>query len=202
MFRKIEKKQVLESLSRHKDVTIDFLNQIKRIPKEILENKGTDLAEKAITMSQEVDSDLHAHKAFLRLSVSPHGILFAKSDKMKHYNEEVLLKFFQKRFPRLIILFESNRGVFTVNQDSILVVPNIPLEEVLKELEEQLPLNPLLTDLNEKNYHKLWECFAQSQIIQGRRTSKQAVSLSKKWRRAVAEDRSPKKLDEFFETPS
>ncbi|MFX1283953.1 MAG: hypothetical protein ACFFB5_09870 [Promethearchaeota archaeon] len=51
MFRKIERNKVLESLSRHKDVTVDFLDQIKRIPKEILENKGSNLAEKAITMS-------------------------------------------------------------------------------------------------------------------------------------------------------
>lgn len=117
---------------------------------------------------------------------------------MKHYNEEPLLKFFQKRFPSLIILFESNRGVFTIDQDSILVVPNMPLEEVLRELEEELPLNPLLTDLNGKYYHELWESFAQSQIIQGRNFSKQVMNLSKRWRKTVAEDKSPKKLNDFL----
>ncbi|MHA2245432.1 MAG: DUF4130 domain-containing protein [Candidatus Hodarchaeales archaeon] len=200
MYRKIEKKKVLDSLSRHKDVTTDFLNQIKHIPKEILENKGNDLARKAVTMSQEVDSDLHAHKAFLRFSVSPYGILYAKSDKMNHENEETLLQFFQNRFPTFIVLFESNRGVFTLTHDLILMTINMPIEKVLKEFEEKLPLNPMLTDLNEKNYEELWKCFAQSQIIQGRRTSKQIVNLSKKWRGTVAEETSPKKLDVFFKS--
>ena len=199
MFRKIEKKQVLDSLSRHKDVTMEFLKQIKGIPKKILENVGTDLAKKAVAMSREVDSDLHEHKAFLRLSVSPHGILYAKSDKMKHYNEEELLKFFQRRFPTFIVLFESNRGVFTIGYDSILIVTDMPLAKVLKEFEEKLPVNPLLNDLNEKNYRELWKSFAQSQIIHGRKASKQVVNLSKKWRQTVAEDQpSTIELDEFF----
>ncbi len=199
MFRKIEKKQVLDSLSRHKDVTIEFLNQIGDIPKDILENVGTDLAKKAVAMSREVDGDLHEHKAFLRLSVSPHGILFAKSDKMRHYNEEKLLRFFQSRFPSFIFLFESKRGTFTIDDNSCPLFTNRPLKKVLKELEETLPVNPLLIDLNEKNYQELWVSFAQSQIIKGRRTSKQIISLSKKWRRTVAEDQTTlKKLDEFF----
>ncbi|MFX0050575.1 MAG: DUF4130 domain-containing protein [Candidatus Hodarchaeota archaeon] len=199
MFKKIEKKMVLDSLSRHKDVTSDFLRQIERIPKEILENLGTDLAKKAIRMSQEVDSDLHAHKAFLRLSVSPHGILYAKSDKMKHYNEESLLRFFQTRFPNLIIVFESHRGVFTLDHNSSIISINLPLKSVLSQLEEKLPANPLLDGLNEKNYEDLWKSFAQSQIIKGRDTSKQLENLSKRWRNTVAEDNSKvKKLDEFL----
>ncbi|MFX0174441.1 MAG: DUF4130 domain-containing protein [Candidatus Hodarchaeota archaeon] len=199
MFKKIEKKQVLNSLSRHKDVTSDFLRQIERIPKEILENIGTDLAKKAVRMSQEVDSDLHAHKAFLRLSVSPHGILYAKSDKMKHYNEGSLLRFFQTRFPNLIVVFESHRGVFTLDRNSSVISINLPLKSVLTELEAKFPANPLLDGLNEKNYEDLWKSFAQSQIIQGRDTSKQLENLSKRWRNTVAEDRSKvKKLDEFL----
>jgi hypothetical protein len=199
MFKKIEKEMVLDSLSRHKDVTSDFLKQIERIPKEILENFGTDLAKKAVSMSQEVDSDLHAHKAFLRLSVSPHGILYAQSDKMKHYNEESLLRFFQTRFPTLIVVFKSHRGVFTIDHNLNLTTTDMPLEKVLMQLEEKLPVNPLLNGLNEKNYEDLWKSFAQSQIIHGRETSKQLENLSKKWRRTVAEDKSKaKKLDEFL----
>jgi hypothetical protein len=160
MFKKIEKGLVLDSLSRHKDVTSDFLKQIERIPKEILENIGSDLAKKALRMSQEVDSDLHAHKAFLRLSVSPHGILYAKSNKMKHYNEESLLRFFQTRFPTLIVMFESHRGVFMIDHKQNLVTTTRPLEKALAQLEEKLPVNPLLNGLNEKNYEELWKSFA------------------------------------------
>ncbi|MFX0183097.1 MAG: DUF4130 domain-containing protein [Candidatus Hodarchaeota archaeon] len=199
MFKKIEKRLVLDSLSRHKDVMSDFLKQIERMPKEILENIGTDLAKKAVRMSQEVDSDLHAHKAFLRLSVSPHGILYAKSCKMKHYNEELLLKFFQTRFPTLIVMFESHRGVFMIDHNQNLVTTDIPLEKILAQLEEKLAVNPLLNGLNEKNYEELWKGFARSQIIQGRETLKQLENLSKRWKNTVAEDNSKvKKLDDFL----
>jgi hypothetical protein len=67
MFRKIVKKDVLKSLSRHKDISTEFFEKIKSIEKVILENVGTDLAKKAVSMSREVDGDLHEHKAFLRL---------------------------------------------------------------------------------------------------------------------------------------
>ena len=199
MFRTIKKKEVLNSLSRHRDITPDFFRQIKEIPNEILENVGTELAKKAVAMSQMVDSDLHSHKAFLRLSVSPHGILYAKSNEMKHHNEEALVKFFQNRFPTFIILFESQRGVFSIDHNNCLIRIKKTLKTVLQELEKELPVNSLLTDLNGKNYQELWESFAQSQIIKGRGSSKQLSRLSKRWKRTVAEDRKIcKQLDDFF----
>ncbi|UCE12617.1 MAG: DUF4130 domain-containing protein, partial [Candidatus Heimdallarchaeota archaeon] len=163
---------VLDSLSRHKNVTTEFLRQINGIPKGILENLGTDLAKKAVAMSREVDGDLHRHKAFLRPSVSPHGILYAKLYKMNHHNEKLLLKFFLERFPDFIVIFESKRGVFIKDQNSYDLITDRSLDEVLEELEKKRPINPLFKELNGKNYQELWESFAQSQIIQGRRISK------------------------------
>ena len=189
----------MNSLSRHTDITPEFFRQIERISKEILENVGTELAKKAVAMSQQVDSDLHSHKAFLRLSVSPHGIVYAKSDEMKHYNEKKLIKFFHDRFPTLYILFESRRGVFIIDQNHRIYTTKNPLESVLQELEKELPLNPLLRNLNDGNYQELWQSFAQSQIIKGRGSSKQLIRLSKKWKRTVAEDRTTNmQLDDYF----
>jgi hypothetical protein len=199
MFRVIKKKEVLTSLARHKEITSDFLNQINEMPKEILENVGTEQAKKAVAMSQKVDSDLHSHKAFLRLSVSPHGILYAKSDKMEHHNEKTLVQFFHDRFPTFIILFESKRGVFSIEKDRRVTVTKKSLESVLQFLENKLPLNPLLRHLNEGNYQELWESFAQSQIIRGRGSSNQLKRLSKNWKRTVAEDKIiSKQLDDYF----
>lgn len=193
------KKDVIDSLSRHKDVSNAFLEKIKQISKEILENVGSDIARKAVSMSWEVNGDLHEHKAFLRLSISPHGILYAKLNKMKHYNEIPLLDFFKKRFPTFIILFESNRGVFATDQNLSILTANLSLEEALKECEEKLPIDPLLLDLNEDNYQNLWENFAQSQIIHKRKSAKQVISLSKKWRNTVPIDKSSSRsLDVFF----
>jgi hypothetical protein len=199
LYRTIKKKKILDSLVRHKDISLEFLRQVEEIPKEILENVGTDQAKKAVAMSQEVDSDLHSHKAFLRLSVSPHRILFGKSDEMKHHNEATLVKFFQRRFPTFVILFESRRGVFSVDQNNTVFSTKQHLDKVLKELEKELPIDPLLTNLNEKNYQELWQSFAQSQIIKGRGRSKHLLSLSKKWKSTVAEDRTTcHQLDEFL----
>jgi len=198
MIRRVKQKEVINSLARHKDITDEFLTQIKNIPKDILENLGTDLAKKAVAMSREVNGELHSFKAFLRLSVSAHGILYTKLERMKHSNEKPLLQFFKKRFPEFIILFESDRGVFTIDQNSLLVTKR-SLEDVVKEIEEKLPKNPLLNDLNGKNYQDLWESFAQSQLIPERKTSRQILNLSKKWRRAVAVDKvTARSLEEFF----
>jgi hypothetical protein len=200
MFRKITKKQVLKSLSRHKDITTDFLNEVNAIPKEILENLGNDLAKKAISMSREVDGDLYNHKAFLRLYVSPHGILYAKLDKMKHYNEKLLLKFFKKRFPTFNILIESKRGIFRTDRSLSAQSENLSLEEALKELENKLPIDPLLINLKEGNYQELWESFARSQIINERKDSKAIINLSNKWKTRVTIERpNIKKLDDFFD---
>jgi hypothetical protein len=199
MFRKIKRNSVLDSLSRHNDITSEFLNTVKRIPKEILENLGTEDAKIAVSMSREVDNDLHEHKAFLRLSVSPHGILFAKLEKMKHYNEESLLKFFKTRFPMFLLLFESKRGVFTISHNSSILCTKQSLESVLSEFEEKLPIDPLLLDLKEGNYEELWESFARSQLIQERKTSNPVISLSKRWKNTVPINKSVvKSLDEFI----
>ncbi|MFX0209133.1 MAG: hypothetical protein ACFFDT_24330, partial [Candidatus Hodarchaeota archaeon] len=112
---------------------------------------------------------------------------------------KALVQFFHERFPTFIILFESKRGVFSFDQYNNIYATKKPLESVLQELEKDLPVNPLLSHLNEGNYQELWESFAQSQIIEGRASSKQLIKLSKKWKRTVAEDRIvSRQLDEYF----
>ncbi len=199
MFRKIERKNVLDLLSRHRNITSEFLDKVKGIPKEILENLGTEDAKKAVSMSREVESDLHAHKAFLRFSISPYGLLYAKLEKMRHFNEEELLKFFKTRFPMFILLFESKRGVFLTDHNSSILRIKRPLETVLSELEKELPLNWLLLDLKEGNYEEIWKSFAKSQIIKGKKASNPVINLSKKWKSTVPENKSiVKSLDKFI----
>ncbi|MFW9855190.1 MAG: DUF4130 domain-containing protein [Candidatus Thorarchaeota archaeon] len=198
MYGKIERKEVLDSLSRHKDITEEFLNRVKSIPKVILENVGTKIAKRAVAMSREVDADLHSHKAFLRPSISKHGILYAKTNEMDHRNEEELLLFFKKRFPKFIIVLESQRGTFWITTSSRVLSTDQSLCEVLRELEDSLPEVPFLRDLSDKNYQLLWENFAQSQIIGGRRPSKRMKALTKKWDNTVPKERTFASLDAFF----
>jgi hypothetical protein len=199
MFRRIDRKEVLNSLSRHKDITEEFLSRVKTIPKAILENVGTEVARKAVTMSREVDADLHSHKAFLRLSISKHGILYAKTNKMSHRNEEELLFFFNRRFPLFVILIESHRGTFVIKKYPMVSTTNQSLNEALRDLEESLPELPLLNDLNGKDYRELWESFAQSQIIKGREPLKQMRNLEKRWKNTVPKDKTKRTLDSYFD---
>ena len=202
MIRRIHKKKVIEALSRHKEVNNKFLEEVKALSKEILENIGNPLAKRAVRMSREVEADLHSHKAFLRLSLSPHGILFASSRKMIHKNETPFLHFLKKRFPLFIILFESNRGVFIIDHSNRVKIAKNDLKHVLKEYELKLSLNPLLQDLTDANYHELWEYFAKSQLIQGKKDSSSILDLSRKWETKVTvKSSNSKQLDEFLNYP-
>lgn len=199
MLRYIHRKEVLENLKRHRNMNPKLLSKIKDIPAHILENLGSDLAKKAVSMSREVEGDLYGHKAFLRFNISPHGILYAESKKMVHHNEESLLIFFKKRFPTLTILFKSNRGVFALINDSTVVHSDLSLNEALLELETILPLDPISEDLQKGNYHDLWRNFAKSQIISNRKVSKQIISLSKKWNDSITvEEQHSQSLDSFL----
>jgi hypothetical protein len=199
MFRKIEKKKVLSSLSRHKAITNDFIQEVTSIPRDVLENVGSDLAKKAVSMSWEVDGDLHQQKAFLRFSVSSHGVLYAKTSKMEHKNEKELLIFFKNRFPLFIILIESRRGVFYIDNKLKIKRSDLPLNETLKLLETERPEQEMIQDLKGKDFQELWRNFAQSQIIEGREESQQIRNLSKKWKNVVPIDKTRKKsLDEYL----
>ena len=199
MFRKIEKKQILKSLSRHMDITDEFYQQVTGISVDILENVGSDLAKRAISMAQEVDGDLHEHKAFLRFSISSHGILFAKIDKMKHKNEEAFLLFFKKRFPTFLILIESKRGVFYIDQEFRVKKSAFSLLKALSAFEAKLPKNKLLENLKDDEVNGLWKSFAQSQIIQGKKDSIQVKNLSKKWENVIPDNPSRRRsLEEYF----
>lgn len=199
MQRFIYKDEVISSLKRHQQITPEYIRKIQRIPMQVLENVGTDLAKEAVALSREVDSDLHAHKAFLRLSISPHGIIYARLDKMKHKNEKPLLEFYSERFPIFIVLFGSKRGVFAAKNGTTLISEKGTLEETLKKLESKLPLDPLLTELKNQNHEELWNKFAKSQLIKGAPTSSQMKSLARKWKNTVAkEDSKSNSLEKYL----
>ncbi|MHA2295104.1 MAG: DUF4130 domain-containing protein [Candidatus Hodarchaeales archaeon] len=199
LFKKIEKKKVINSLSMHESVTDEILAKIKDIPAGILENLGNNLAKRAVKLAREVDSELHGQKAFLRLSISPHGILHAKIT-VKHEIEEEIIHYYTERFPMFTVLLESKRGVFAGRKDHPVFVARVSLEDALEELEEKYPKDPLLEDLSDGDYQELWESFARSQIIKGKRPSKRILNLSNKWKQhKVTVMSSPtSKLVNFF----
>ena len=192
-------REVIDSLSRHSQISPKLLSKIKQIPPRRLENLGSDLAKEAVSMSREVEGDLHSHKAFLRFNISPHGILFAESEKMQHFNEAPLLKFFKNRFPTFVILFKSKRGTFALINNLDIIQTKLSMIEALNELENALPFDPILGELQGGNFHELWQSFASSQIIPNKKVSKQILSLSKKWQQNITVAKSHSKpLEEFF----
>lgn len=155
---------MLVLLPKHANMTEKLMKRIKETNKMFLENKGNDLSILAIKMYREIAREIHANTAFLRLSISPHGILYAKLD-VEHRVEEDILLFFTDRFPVFVILLESRNRIYSAKNGEILGVMGGKLEEAVLKWESELPVNPLVSDLDIGDYEVLWENFARSQDI-------------------------------------
>lgn len=200
MFRKIDKKEVISSLKRYKGISKEFIRKVSLLPQKILENLGNELALKAVKMSRDVDADLHAHKAFMRFQVSPNGILYASTNKMKHNNERALIRFFKERFPTFVILFESSRGVYAGLDENTIVHAKFSLSEALGEFENKLPIDPVLEELSEGDYEELWKHFAHSQLIQSRKELPSIINLDKRWNHQVTRKAPKRTLEQFLQS--
>jgi len=199
MIRQLRRKDMLALLAKHSGMTEKLMTQIIETRKTLLENKGNDLSSLALRMYREVVREIHANTAFLRLSISPHGILHAKID-VKHRVEEDILLFFSERFPVFVILLESRDRVFSAKNGKILGTEEVNLEESVLRWEELLPVNPLVADLDIDDYEVLWENFARSQDIKTKHRVKKKEWKFRYWKntRVSLDPTNRSKLTDFF----
>ena len=98
------------------------------------------------------------------------------------------------------MLFGSKRGVFAAKNGTALILEKGTLEETLEKLEAELPLDPLLTVIENQNHKELWKKFAKSQLIEGAQTLSQMKSLERKWKNTVAKNGSKNhSLDKYLD---
>lgn len=195
-----DKKSILWFLSLNSEVDKEFIEQVKKEPKVILENKGSDLAKTAYNKAMEVGKEIHAFKGFLRFDVSSHGILHTDV-KLKHKVEPVLLRFFSKRFPSFTIMISSPKGIFVKMPrfQTIKFYADFSKGDILRSLEEKLPKREELSfDLDA---NKLWKEFYSSQYISERENKRLFnKTIPKKYRKnSLINDQNllMKRLDEF-----
>jgi probable DNA metabolism protein len=188
-------------LKRNVDSTEELVEYVEKEGEELLEALTTEMARKAYRFAREVGSEIHRMKSFTRLKFTRSGILYGKLEN-KHDIEDVVVRFFARRFPDFVIVLESWRGCYICGKNFDRVVF---ADEELKEVVERLDKSMIgKMDLEQiGDLEKIWEEFYNSQYINSRKNLKLfGKSIPKKyhtWERDNAERTlGCKKLDEFM----
>ncbi|MFQ6124491.1 MAG: DUF4130 domain-containing protein [Candidatus Heimdallarchaeota archaeon] len=184
---------------------MEFIEQVSREDPEFFENLATDIAKKAEKLAKDVSREAYKVRAFTRLNLSRHGILFAAIEP-KYHVEDLVVKWFWKRFPQFVIALESKlkRGVFLFGPGfSDVIFTKAPLKEVIEDLESRLPIKPLLEEVAEFS-ERIWQKYYAFQYVPSRKNLKLFLKFLprkyQKWKGLVTEASfGNRRLDEFFQ---
>ncbi|MFX0198961.1 MAG: DUF4130 domain-containing protein, partial [Candidatus Hodarchaeota archaeon] len=102
----MKKKDILDRLRRSQKCSKEFIEQVSQENPEYLENITSDIAKIANKLARDVSREAYKVRAFTRLNLSRHGILFATIEPLYHV-EDLVVKWFWKRFPQFVIALES-----------------------------------------------------------------------------------------------
>ncbi|MBU0952985.1 MAG: DUF4130 domain-containing protein [Nanoarchaeota archaeon] len=113
-------------------------------------------------LADEVTAEIKGMTTYLRFQINPHGIFFASCDPL-HAIEELVLDHFLRRFTGVFVALETPRGSF-LGRDGVIEQFSEPLPHLLGELEQVLPLHPILSRLTSGD-PVIWASFSQAQNI-------------------------------------
>lgn len=187
--------------TKHKDFDLKLFDYVRKQDRQKTLNLLTKESRKLYRLHREVCTCLHLKKGFIRFKLSKKGILYAKTF-IEHNIEHELLRFFHSRFPIFYVIIENKNKCFCVNNKGEINIISKPLSKVINNLEEELPDNNLLIDLDfEEN---IWETYYDSQFIKERRNLKlMQKMMPKKYRdKGMAETNislRTRKLNEFID---
>ncbi len=169
--KKTESLQDMElSLARyHKNYSERLWAELMRLPAEIVRAKCHPVARRLSNMHREVWADYHRACAFSRLSVDKHGILYGKIET-EHDIGRLVIRFFMQRFPVLVVALE-NRSETLVAEEGKVRRYKKKLKDVLCDLRCRLPVNELVSDIEEFD-ERTWEDYYNTQSIVQRRNKK------------------------------
>ena len=127
--------------------------------------QGTKEARELYNLHSQVMGEVNKLACYLRLNISPNGILFVEHTP-EHRVEDLVVRHFRYRFPTYTIVMGSRRGIFVGDKEGIVRL-NEPLGLVLDRLQEERGVDPILKELKETD-DEIWEAFYQSQFVKQR----------------------------------
>ncbi|MFH1055528.1 MAG: DUF4130 domain-containing protein [Candidatus Altiarchaeota archaeon] len=156
---------VFDLVRRHREFDQRLCDAVAKQDPSLVENCATSESRKLYEMQRSVLRCMHLKKGFMRLKISEHGILYAKTN-LEHDVADLILNHFHNRFPTFHIALEHDKVTDVIQPDGRIIRYNLPLTEVLPTLESKLPRNPTLNELS--NDEGLWETYYDSQQIMER----------------------------------
>lgn len=151
----------------HKNFNHHLFEDVSKQDYNLVKNITTFEAKKLYRMHNEVCNLVHLKKGFMRFKISKHGILYTKTE-LAHNVVWFLLRFFKERNPMFVIVIEVNN--FTYVNDGKILKYRDNVDHVVKSLENVLPLNELLLDID--NDDTIYREFFNSQNIKQRKNIK------------------------------
>lgn len=147
---------------RHQDFDEKLVWRIACEPPQLVAVQATQDSRKLYNLFNQVMTEVNRLTCYLRLTINPRGILHATHTPL-HQVEDLLVSHFLYRFPRYVIVLDSKRGVFIGRNRTITRSPH-PFAQVLHDLEDELPLDPILEELKDTD-DDVWEAFYKSQVV-------------------------------------
>jgi probable DNA metabolism protein len=198
MDKKIYKEEIFNLAKRHKDYNSIMHEKINQEEISIIKSCATKEARELYLMEKEIINELHRYKGFLRLNISPNGILYGSIDT-KNNIIDLLLLHFHKRFPNAYILLEWKDNCYGIDSFGEYEFFIMGINESLKILEEKYPINELFLELSQEGLY--WDEYFNSQNISLRRnTTLLKQKMPKKYRGNLENNciHKSNKIDSYF----
>ena len=150
--------------SRHRRYDRRLRDAVSRQDPALAGNLATPQARRLYEMGNAVSRCLHAKKGFLRMNVSPGGVLYAKTT-LEHHVLDLLAAHFHRRFPGYHIAIESGGRTMTASPSGVFAVHDCSVMDAVKLLDGGA--QPSREEAGRAR--RLWEEYYDSQDISSRR---------------------------------
>jgi len=151
---------------RHKRFRKELLAKAVEQPIELIRQQATRESRILYNLHRQVLGCYQLTRAFTRLDVSPHGILYAEIEP-EHHVEDMVARWFLSRFPGKTILLQSRRGTFMCSSEG-LFISSERINEILPKLEKERPIDSICKEVSEFDAG-IWDEYYRSQNIAERR---------------------------------
>lgn len=162
---------------RHANFDPQLEKEVQRQDKAIVENLASQEARKLNKLHTNVGWAVCKLQSFLRFETSKHGILYTKI-KSEHKLADIILEFFHLRFPLFHIVIEHGKHTYVIDRNGDITKHNTNLLQTVSNLEKELPVDPLLNDIDSNEEY--FQNYYQSQNIKERYNPKLMKQLMPK----------------------